>query len=608
MMSSLRGVRPDRAFGPVRLFFFLITVFPSISLAEVSAVPGASAIPDAWVRLLHYRKDFFGNWSNESAPAFFLTHGGDSDPDAELSASVEELSRPDSDFHCKFPARALLLSRLHLAVLPKKPCEEWTAFRDRLSATGASVVFSGYYLNNPASAFGHSFLRIHRARSARESGTPTELLDTGIGYAATVTTSNPVSYAFYGMLGLFRGEYTAMPYYYKIREYADAENRDLWSYPLALSPSELELLVAHLWELDRAELRYYYFSRNCSYEILAALEAILDSSRGRIGLLDRMPWFVIPSHTLQSLMQEPNLVSGVEYRPSQRKKLEARLSLLSPPDRTMAESWNTTESTPEMGAPVLDARMDWIDFAHFKDLIQNADAPQALKQQTLRARALTGVVQDDQKEQVARTEPDPSQGHRPRRVQLGVGHDPERLFTQLSFRPALQDLLDPAAGYPESAQIEFVNVSVRASDRLRLQRLGLFQVQSLSSWTRVKYDPSWKVGVVYEADSGTRLDVAGGATVPVPGARLFLLGGGRLLSPRWFALRPHGTLELGIHSRIGESFAFLGSVLKTISRAGLGSEISLEGRWHITQNLGWGAGFVDQTGAKTWQSGVTYFF
>ncbi|HEY5678025.1 MAG TPA: DUF4105 domain-containing protein, partial [Myxococcales bacterium] len=111
-----------------------------------------------------------------------------------------------------------------------------------------TLVFSSYYLNNPASAFGHTFLRLNKAAAA-QSGRRFELVDSGIDYAATADTHNAILYAFKGLTGLFQGHWNNYPYFYKVREYADYESRDLWEYDLDLTPQETARLVAHLWEL-----------------------------------------------------------------------------------------------------------------------------------------------------------------------------------------------------------------------------------------------------------------------------------------------------------------------------------------------------------------------
>jgi len=630
MKFSLRGSRPDRGSFPVRLFVFSLLIFPLTSRA--TPIAPSSGVPEEWMRLLHYRKSAFGGWVNDAGPKFFVDPNGASNAEAEWEASKREVAKPDSDFHCRFPARALLLKRIDPTLpVSKKSCPDFESFRTRLAASGASVVFSSYYLNNPSSAFGHSFLRIHRAGSKSDSGgKSTELLDTGVGYAAQMTTQNALLYAVYGIFGLFSGEYMALPYYYKVREYADAENRDLWSYDLDLSPAEIELLVAHLWELPSAERRYYYFSKNCAYELLAIVESILDAKRGRPGILDRVPWFVIPSHTLQALVQEPGLVRSVQYRPSLRKVLEARLDQLNSEERTAARDWTGVTSDPKLGAKVLDARIDWMDFEMFEKLVRDDPQATALKQAALVARAQTGVVAEEQTVP-ASGQSEPTQGHRPRRILVSAGkNDSASAFGLLSFRPALQDLLDPATGYPDSARLEFTSATIRFAPRPRVEELSLFRAQSLTPIGRVRLDPSWKVGVLMDRNSGARnssdlagrFEVSGGMTVPVlPGStalRAFALTGARMHfgsmdQGTW--IRPAASLELGLHGRLGDRFAVLATwerfrFLNAVAPKGdrFRSVLGLASRFSLSRDWGVQFAYENQSGVRSWQSGVSYFF
>ena len=76
--------------------------------------------------------------------------------------------------------------------MPVRRCARFEYFVKRLRAESVSLVFSSYYLSSPASAFGHTFLRVHKAGNKGDSA----LLDTGIDYSAVVDTPNALLYAF----------------------------------------------------------------------------------------------------------------------------------------------------------------------------------------------------------------------------------------------------------------------------------------------------------------------------------------------------------------------------------------------------------------------------
>ena len=60
------------------------------------------------------------------------------------------------------------------------------------------------------------------------------------------------------MLGGFRGVFSLLPFYYKVREYSDFESRDLWEYEFKFSEEESQFFVKHLWELGDTWFDYYY--------------------------------------------------------------------------------------------------------------------------------------------------------------------------------------------------------------------------------------------------------------------------------------------------------------------------------------------------------------
>ena len=150
--------------------------------------------------------------------AFFRALRGKTDPRAELEAtsapsSTTGPSRRALGRDVPVPARfAFLAGRLgaDLARLPPRGCPRFEKFLERIRPRSATLVFSSYYLNNPASAFGHTFLRLNKDDAAR-AGREWELLDYGIDYAATVDTGNAVLYAAKGLIGLFKGEFGTSP-------------------------------------------------------------------------------------------------------------------------------------------------------------------------------------------------------------------------------------------------------------------------------------------------------------------------------------------------------------------------------------------------------------
>ncbi|MCX5789112.1 MAG: DUF4105 domain-containing protein, partial [Elusimicrobia bacterium] len=200
-----------------------------------------------WHKFLHYRARGKGFRSEADGPKFFLAPGGRSDPRAELEADLaaffEPMPKEPKAQHpqCRFPARYhWLKEELSFAPdrLPELPCPQFETWRDGIGARAVSMVFANGFLNDPASMYGHTFLRLHH----QESGEGDALLDYTIDFAATPDTDNPILYTLEGVNGSFKGEYSLVPFYMKTQEYSNLEMRDLWDYRLNLTQAQIDLL------------------------------------------------------------------------------------------------------------------------------------------------------------------------------------------------------------------------------------------------------------------------------------------------------------------------------------------------------------------------------
>jgi hypothetical protein len=532
----------------------------------------------AWLRLGHYRPTRKRGFESEvDGMAFFRALRGKTDPRAELEATLRAFfdDRPVadelSDAMCRYPARfAFLAGRLGIDLrrLPPRRCPRFEAFLERIRPRSVTLVFSSYYLNNPASAFGHTFLRLNKDDAAR-AGKEWELLDYGIDYSATVDTKNAVLYAAKGLFGLFKGEFRNIAYYYKVREYADAESRDLWEYDLTLTPGEVALLSAHLWELGGTYFDYWYLDENCSYHILGALEA----AAPRLSLLEHVgTYVVIPADTVKALFRNPGLVRSVSYRPSIRTQFMTRLGRLDArgADAVEALSASAAAPLPSLGkdgeAAVLDAALDHLDLRYGRALALGT-APEAARERQvlLERRSALGVVSPPLDVPLP-TRRAPELGHGSARMGAGGGWSSEEGgLLLLDLRLALHDLGDPPDGYPPLSQIEFLPVRLRLApkvERAEVDEAWGVRIVVLNDLSRFELRPSWRVrfGAATVRDAGCDaclagqvelgggfakvlgpLDVYGGADVVVEGSGHLEGWGG---SPLRVGAGPGGLLRL----------------------------------------------------------------
>lgn len=452
-----------------------------------------------WLRLLHSNESLFGYESEADGANFFLHSAGKHSPELELEALIRELDsdHPDEtkNAHCRFPARVRWLSqRTGKSYRSKIDCKNLTAFRERMSARSVAVVFSSYYLNNPASSFGHTFLRLGKGGGGGE--TATELLDTGINYGAVTGSAGPILYSLGGLSGLFNGTFNAIPYYYKVREYNDFETRDLWSYHLSFTQEELDLMVDHIWELGHTHFQYFFLSENCSYHVLTILEAV----RPSINLRQHLPnTNTIPSTTLRALVAE-KLVSNVSFRPAPSTLFYHQLSTLTESERgSLAALINKKSKPPEANpmreALVYDTAISYMDFKHAKAILKGESEAVQLKRPLLIARSKIPVRSPDL-DFTSQLQKAPHLGHGQRRFGVsGVDSRGER-YLDLDWRFAFHDLLDFELGYPPRTRIEVMSASVRTDgSHVQLRNLNIVDVFNLGRLDRFSRSVSWKMKV-----------------------------------------------------------------------------------------------------------------
>lgn len=464
-----------------------------------------------WLRLGHYHKNFWGGYKSEAdSDKFFLSLQGVSNPEQELEATIKEffagtktIKSRDGKFEdpvaCVFPARRMWIEKKSGHTFPAVHCDRYHRFLEILQPQSLTYVFSSYYLNNPASGFGHTFLRVNKSPSAKD-GERYELADYGIGYAAVMISDNPLVYSILGVFGMMPGAFDINPYYFKVREYNDFESRDLWEYDLSFTPEEVNLIIAHVWELSDVNFDYYYFSENCSYRILSIFEV----ARPELHLVEQLKQQVMPADTVQLVARAQGLVKEVHYRPSVRATFQNRYETLSMSLKSRIGNFAKTESLDDLTAnletqekkEVLDAAMDYLDFRYPQDILRK-EGKYSFKKQILLARAETGGVSDTLKIATPYDEA-PEKAYGSRRVSLGYRHWEKEDYTFLGAKLSLHDLLDPKIGYPPTAQItmgDFVGSWNSRTKEVALEKFTLFEVVSLAPIDDFAKSPSWRLRV-----------------------------------------------------------------------------------------------------------------
>lgn len=540
----------------MRHFLFIAIVAIACAGATVEAAEDvllerarrqALAADSAWLRLGHWQATRDGGYlSQVDDPAFFLAKSGKRNPSVELTATLQALLESplpgQEHLHplCRFPARSFWLRKtldIDLSTLPEVSCQALTTFLERSNPESASVIFSSYYIQDPASSFGHTFVRLNRIKDSELARQ--ELLDIGVDYAAQADDANPLIYGIKGLSGLYRGRFSFMPYYFKVREYADFESRDLWEYELNLDDDQLAMFVFHLWELGHVYFDYYFLNENCSYHILSAIE----TARPDVDLKRHIRRLVIPGDTVKALFENEGLVRSVRFRPSLARHFLVRLNEVPASERRLVtELLNTDDATAllaeldiEARARVLDAAADLVDLRFADDLLYyDAESKGAeLKHSLLAARARLGYASPPVTVPVPWAE-QPTLTHGSSRAGiLGGYRRGDGAFLSLEFRYAFHDLADRPQGYPEYGLVQFLEGRLDIpleGNTPRPQRFSFLDVAAINPWTRHHKTISWQAGLGAERTNDVRCRscFAGkaymhtGAAVATPNDRMML--------------------------------------------------------------------------------------
>ncbi len=479
-----------------------------LSVSKVMAVELSDKQMKYWHKLLHYRPNLVGKYTSEVDGAdFFVSANGKRSPTKELNRFVELLNSDQAqDYVCKFPLRyRWLKSQIkNNWSYTTENCEIYNSFVQKLEAKNLSLVFSSFYINNPGSTFGHTFLRIGRYAHFRSN----ELLDYAINFAAQEAKDNMVLYMLKGLAGFYPGRFSVVPYYYKIREYNDHEFRDIWDYDLGLSQEQINRVVDHVWEMGSTYFDYFYFTENCSYHILGLLNVAYDDVDILKGL---SPLYVLPIDTVK-VMQELGLIKERKVRVSAYRKLiketenfrTKKLNTVKKvaQDSSLAQKKVIESYQGKEQADLLDASISALDYLKAEKILLNEEKVTNERRDLLMLRADNPHISENlifnEKTMQA-----PDDAHDSSRMGFSVGDRYQQgSFSSLEWRAAQHDILDPSLGHLKYSQV------IMFDTRLRFQTIQFEDEKIILDRFRVvdlkKYQPSdfWNSSVSFDLAVG----------------------------------------------------------------------------------------------------------
>jgi hypothetical protein len=462
---------------------------------------------EEWHSLLHYKPNLLlpGVHSLADDPEFFNAEDGKENPESELDATLEsffstqEQTETSQHPQCAFIARYHWLQQelnFDSRRLTKQRCKHFNEWRKGLNPQELTLVFPSAYLNNPSSMYGHTLLRI----DAKDQDERTRLLAYAINYAAPAGADNGVTFAIKGLLGGYAGEFSLMPYYMKVREYTDLENRDIWEYRLNFTPEEIDRLLMHAWELAPIYFDYYFFDENCAYHLLS----LFDVARPGLNLTDRFRWWALPVDTVRATVEQEGLLKEVVYRPASSTILHYRMASMSLEQLRWAKKLISGDASfddvqaqafsQEESVEVLEFAQGYLSYLTASGKRKHAD-DNRLAHDLLTARSR--INQISAPPQIPTLAVRPDQGHPTSRLALGAGKEDGRHFIEFRIRPTYHDLLDPQSGYVRGAEINFFSLRLRhlENSSIRLEEFIPIDIVSLSPIDPFFKPVSWKLNV-----------------------------------------------------------------------------------------------------------------
>jgi hypothetical protein len=435
---------------------------------------------------------------------FFLHLQGHQNPARELQATLQSFfittGEDKESAQCRFPARFQWL-QTQLKSLPSRNCPALTQWLNDLAVKNITLVFPVAYLNNPASMFGHSFLKLDRQQNTEGA----ELLAWTINYAASTDQERGLPFVVKGLFGGYQGKFTLAPYYLLLKEYVDLDSRDLWEYTLNFHPDETLRLLLHLWELLPTSFDYYFVNKNCSYQLLALLEI----ARPRLNLTQKFKFDAIPADTVRVIVQQQGLLKSTHYRPALSTILNAKAALLSEQQQKDAKALAQGEISLEdvriktlslkTQARVLELAFKYLNYLNAKKIKQKQTIDGKLAYELLAARSLLRPQTPELKISTPLSRPD--EGHAGNRGQMSLGHDGESSFLELGYRWAYHGLDDNNQGFVKGAEVEFFKSSFRyypKKSRLRLEEFSFINLTSLANYNTFLQPFSWQVSLGFK--------------------------------------------------------------------------------------------------------------
>lgn len=481
------------------LFLFLSPQTHALQISnEIESKASVLATSPAWRKLLHYRKD--GNqWiSLATKQEFFVSERGKTEPIEELNKTLSLLlsSATTESIQCQFPARAKWLrTKLNLE-LPEVNCTNLNQWMNQFNTQALSINFAANYLDSPASIFGHTFLQVPHAKY------DDELLSFSFNYAADVDGSeNGIAYVFNGLVGNFPNKVDTIAYHRRLKTYSEIEGRDIWRYHLNLTPSEIEMIILHLWEIKDNVFDYFFLDKNCSYQTLA----VINVAKPELNLTEDFTLYAIPADTLKAL-EKNELLGPAVYVESKDKLIERMTHRLSQKERKLV--FDILDRKVKLYSQLV-ARFSKASLTKIVDIVYEYTSMRISRGEVLAEQneeLIATLLAWKRNNRSRLTEPtesigyEPTLGHDSKRLSIAGGYSDNRNFLSIEYRGAYHDYLDPIIGYDKGLGLSLFDTEYRIhnSNDGELIKLELINISSRAQDGYLSSNDSWNFRVTRE--------------------------------------------------------------------------------------------------------------
>lgn len=414
------------------------------------------------------------------------------DPEAELKATIEVLKSHDEkkifDFACRFPRRYSYLAPKLGLDSKKYFCDNHISWRESFEASGVSLMFASQYLENPASSFGHTYLKINSTKKAL-------YLNKVISFAAEVPEKvNAAEYVWKGLVGGFPGKFNSYPFYILYHEYANLEKRDIWEYELEFSPKATERLLDSLYEIvHNAEFDYMFLTENCSALLLRLLDQEFQTN-----LSDDLPFYVIPIQTVK-VLKDAKLIRKSIFHPSITSRMTSLTVGMNKNEKKESLEFIDGEKKldSDSSARTLDLGLEYLNFKRQK---QGGDFSREQKEDLSRYL----VLRSQKASYPSKVEKnlDPIKTPKSQRLSLaGQNLNRDATALALTYRPVGKDFFDRPNGFVEESEINIFKTKFYFSDHENKSwaDVDLIGIRKYGDYNPITKNSSWGVNLAYKS-------------------------------------------------------------------------------------------------------------